>query len=230
MINHISFDVWLTLIRSNQTFKSLLNELMIDSFDVKKDAQFVDSVFRKNDRIFTKINEITGKNLDSNEMLLVILAQLDVAIEKINEEQLEKFNLQLLELFWKNPPILIEEKFPLIAEKLFQSGITLSILSNTGFIHGKNLKHLFDYFGFGQYFSFQCYSDEENLSKPSFHFFDIAYQEVLKIKNVEKNQILHIGDNPIADRLGAENFGFKAALYNHEKIKLENIFLEYGIF
>jgi putative hydrolase of the HAD superfamily len=230
MIKHISFDVWLTLIRSNPKFKSSLNDLIIKSFEVKKDSQTVDFIFRKMDRTFTKVNEITGKNLDSKEMLLIILAEIDVKIENIKLEKLESFQQELLELFWKFPPILLDEKLPFLLKKLLGNDISLSILSNTGFIHGKTLSQLFEKYHFGQFFAFQCFSDEENFSKPFSQFFDIAYQNVLKIKKIEKNQVLHIGDNLVADYEGAKNYGFQAALFQHENNNLEKIIKENGLF
>jgi hypothetical protein len=60
VVGHLSFDVWLTLLRSNQTFKSLRNHLMIEMFEISQPVTAVDEVFRRMDRIFTKVNEIAG--------------------------------------------------------------------------------------------------------------------------------------------------------------------------
>jgi putative hydrolase of the HAD superfamily len=230
VIKHISLDVWLTLLKSNPNFKSLRNDLIIKHFDIKKEKQEVDDSFRRLDRTFTKVNEIVGKNLDSQEMFLIILADLGVALENVSADQLNDYEEQMLQLFWAYPPQFIEENFPVIAEKLVQKDITLSILSNTGFIRGKTLRQLFKYYKVEPYFAFQCYSDEEYCSKPSADFFQIVYRNLLAIKNIEKKNVLHIGDNPIADVKGANNFGFVSALFQKETNNIEKIIQQYGIF
>jgi len=66
-----------------------------------------------------------------------------------------------------------------------------------------------------QYIDFHIYSDELKVSKPN----PLVFQEVknlIKNQNLEMNQILHIGDNAIADYKGAKDFGFNAHLITHQ--------------
>ncbi len=230
MINHISFDVWLTLIYTNAAFKPARDELIQSFFDIKKDLKIVTETFRRYDQYFTKVNEITGQNLDNREMLLIILADLGVDIGQLNHSILESYEEKFLALFWKYPPLLIEPNFHNIAEKLVNQGISLSILSNTGFIKGTILRAFFVDRNISHFFTFQCYSDEVGLSKPSPFFYDYAYHNLLTHKSLEKTQVLHIGDNPIADVEGADSFGFRSALYEHKKISLEQLLSNNGIF
>ncbi len=230
MIKHISFDVWLTLIYTNPAFKPARDALTSSFFDIKKDLKVVTETFKHYDNCFTKVNEIVGLNLDSREMLLIILANLEVEIEKLNHSLLDSYEKEISNLFWQYPPIFLESNFYEIAERLVQQNISLSILSNTGFIEGKTLRAFFAHQKIDHFFTFQCYSDEAGLSKPSPLFYKYAFDTILTYKNLNKNQVLHIGDNPIADVKGANKFGFRSALYEHKKISLEKLLTEHGIF
>jgi putative hydrolase of the HAD superfamily len=67
--------------------------------------------------------------------------------------------------------------------------------------------------GIDSYFSFKLFSDEIGYSKPNPLAYKTMYQNVLSLKpTIEKHQILHVGDNPIADLQGAENFGINGKL------------------
>jgi putative hydrolase of the HAD superfamily len=230
VIAHISFDVWLTLIYTDPAFKPARDALILEYFEVEKDIKTVTETFRRYDKHFTKVNEITGQNLDSREMLLIILADLGVEIEKLNHSILDHYEEKFVDLFWQYPPILIEPNFHAIAEKLANKNISLSILSNTGFIKGKILRELFAYRKIDQFFAFQCYSDEVGLSKPSPLFYEYAFHNILIHKSLDKKQVLHVGDNPVADVNGADHFGFHSALYERKKISLEKLLIENGIF
>jgi putative hydrolase of the HAD superfamily len=62
------------------------------------------------------------------------------------------------------------------------------------------------------YFSFQIYSDETGFSKPSKEMFQLVHNEIKSLKSIEKKEVIHIGDNKIADYDGAIKFGFDALL------------------
>lgn len=71
-------------------------------------------------------------------------------------------------------------------------------------------------YGFDEYFSFQVYSDEVGLSKPNLKIFELIHDYVNEQKSLHPKQILHIGDNIIADYNGARSYGFSALLLNYE--------------
>ena len=66
--------------------------------------------------------------------------------------------------------------------------------------------------GIDKYLSFQLYSDEMGYSKPNIKVYEQLFSEVSKLKPITKGEILHIGDNPIADLWGATNFGITGRL------------------
>jgi FMN phosphatase YigB (HAD superfamily) len=105
-------------------------------------------------------------------------------------------------------PVIIKRQF----ENMVSEGKSINILSNTGFIKGKSLRKLISYYELTEYFTFQIYSDEVGYSKPNNEIFQLVFDQVNKTKETQKKEILHIGDNIIADYNGAINFGFDAHL------------------
>ena len=107
---------------------------------------------------------------------------------------------------------LIYPKIQLLFEEIVEQEKTISVLSNTAFIKGVTLRKLMSYYELENYFSFQIFSDETGFSKPNKEIFQLVYNQIEILKSVEKKEVLHIGDNIIADYNGAIEFGFDALL------------------
>lgn len=222
-VHHVSFDLWLTLIKSNPQFKKERNYLFKDFFKLPHSIDFIMSHFKKWDVRFTAINERTGRNLDAEEMLLIILSDLEHETQNIDRNTLEIFFLQQEKLFFENQPELIEEKLSDYLADLTSRGINVSVLSNTGFIKGELLRALLDRFDISKYFKFQLYSDEMSFSKPSGYVFQEVHKGAMGYKKITTNNILHIGDNHYADVIGAKNAGMQSALINSNNVSLLNL-------
>ena len=68
---HYSFDLWLTLIKSNPNFKKERALFFHKNFNSKKkNIEEIEKIFRQVDIICNSINEKTGKNIDADEMYL----------------------------------------------------------------------------------------------------------------------------------------------------------------
>ena len=209
---HISFDLWLTLIKSNPEFKNKRNLLFKDFFEVNSSIEKVTDVVRHYDLLCNNINEKTGLNIDTFEIYYLILGALNINLDEIGIEKLSQFYKEAELLFMKFKPELIYPKIKLLFKEIIEQEKTISILSNTAFIKGFTLRKLIEQYDLENYFSFQIYSDETGFSKPSNEIFKLVYNEVNSFKSIEKKEILHIGDNRIADYNGALNFGFDALL------------------
>jgi putative hydrolase of the HAD superfamily len=209
---HISFDLWMTLIKSNPEFKIKRDLLFKDFFEINKPMEEVSSIIRKFDLLTNAINEKVGKNFDTFEIYLLILDALDVDINKVETERLSVFYLLLEDLLFKYKPLLLDENIPTFLNDLKQEGKTINILSNTAFIKGSSLREILRHYGLFDCFSFQIYSDEVGVSKPNQEIYRLTFDEIKKIKPVSKQEIIHVGDNVISDYNGAKNFGFDAYL------------------
>lgn len=211
---HFSFDLWLTLIKSHPEFKTKRVELFTSFFDIDKPVEEVAKTVRYYDDLCNTINEVTGGNIDTFEMYLLILGSLDVDVKQLDKEILDGFYLKSEDLFLEYKPVVIFESIKDFFDQIKNQGKTVNILSNTGFIKGRTMRKFLIQEELDQYIDFHIYSDEINISKPN----PLIFQEVknnLKDRDLPMHRILHIGDNPIADFKGAKDFGFSAHLLKH---------------
>lgn len=209
---HFSFDLWLTLIKSNPDFKAKRDTLFKDFFSVDKDIDEVRKVIRKYDVLFNRISEKTGNHIEREEVFLLMLDALGKDIETVDDNQLKQFFQQVDELFLNNRPVLLWENIEGILIEIKEKKKTASILSNTAFIHGDSLRKVLEHLGLADYFSFMIFSDEVKASKPNLRVFEIMVDKINDFRTLEKKEILHIGDNKIADYDGAKTFGFNSKL------------------
>lgn len=212
--SHFSFDLWLTLIKSHPEFKAKRVELFSSFFEVGKPMEDVAKVVKYYDDLCNTINEVIGGNVDTFEIYLLILGALNVDLKQITSEKLKEFYLKSEKLFLEYKPVVIFENLHQFFDEIKNQGKTINILSNTGFIKGTTMRKFLIEENLDQYIDFHIYSDELNCSKPN----PLIFQEVKnRVKNQDllMNQILHIGDNPIADYKGAKDFGFNAHLLKH---------------
>ncbi|SHK93627.1 HAD family hydrolase [Chryseobacterium polytrichastri] len=208
--HHFSFDLWLTLIKSHPEFKAKRVELFSSFFNIDKPIDEVAKFVKYYDDLCNTINEVSGGNIDTFEIYLLILGSLNADLKQINKDQLNQFYAKSETLFLEYKPVIIFENIHQFFDEIKNQGKTINILSNTGFIKGKTMRKFLINENLDQYIDFHIYSDELNISKPN----PLVFQEVKNRANqeLEMNQILHIGDNPIADYKGAKDFGFNAYL------------------
>ncbi|MHA3789385.1 HAD family hydrolase [Flavobacterium hauense] len=214
---HISFDLWLTLIKSNPQFKNKRDLLFKDYFSIDKSIEDVSAVIREYDVLTNTINEKVGRNFDTYEIYYLILNALGVGIESITTKELSIFYKHTEDLLTEHKPLLLSDSIPEILKSLKDEGITANILSNTAFIKGSSLRKIISHYGLEGVFSFQAYSDETGFSKPGLEMYNHAYENILKIGNIQKNEVLHVGDNLVSDYNGAKNFGFNAYLITNNQ-------------
>jgi putative hydrolase of the HAD superfamily len=215
---HYSFDVWQTLIRSNPDFRATRTAWFADRYNPHGyDLAEVERRMKEADVLCTKINERVGKNIDALELILLMMERLGVDIEPITPAEVQQTETEILRLFRQHPPVLTDPALPEILRTLRAGGATLSLLSNTGLVRGVGLSGFFASVGLGELLAFELYSDELSLSKPNPAFFARLFQQARQLPEQQANelhphQILHVGDNPLADRDGAEAAGLHALL------------------
>jgi len=208
---HISFDLWLTLIKSHPEFKAKRNLLFKEFFEID-DLVKVSQVVRHYDVMCNDSCEKTGINIDAYSIYDMILGELGLDIISARNKY-DAFYEESELLFLKYKPLLLFEDIYLLMQDIQNQGKTMSILSNTAFIKGSTLRKLLGHYNLERFFSFQIYSDEAGFSKPNHKIFEQAYQQKLsEDPEVQKKEILHVGDNIIADYNGALDFGFDAFL------------------
>lgn len=210
--SHISFDLWLTLIKSHPEFKGKRNLLFRDFFEIDNLEKVAEAV-RHYDVLTNDTCEKTGINIDAYTIYDMILSELGVESGSISKSRYEQFYAESELLFMEYKPELLFESIHLLFEDALGRGKTISILSNTAFIKGSTLRKLLAYYDLERFFSFQIYSDETGFSKPNPKIFEQVYNHKLNSSpKTLKKEILHVGDNIIADYNGALQYGFDAFL------------------
>lgn len=219
-IKNISFDLWMTLIRSHPEFKLKRAELIADTFNLKNiSPKDIDSFIRSVDNVFDRYNMISGKKMSANKMYQNLLERLVPMETSVALDTAISLRKKADELFKQYQPVFLNENIPQILFQLKKEGYILNLSSNTGFIEGETLRTTLANMGILEYFDFLIFSDEINASKPSSHFFQHVYDHI----DVAKDAVLHIGDNPKADYQGAKNFGFNALLITDPNYTINDI-------
>lgn len=167
---HFSFDLWLTIIKSNPQYKSRRNRLLKDYFSISQSLDSVDKVVRYYDLLCNEISEKTGRHFHFLEIILLILRKLKGRIDNIEQESIFLFYEETDRLLMDLKPELMNPDIYSLLEKIRRDGKTMSIASNTAFIQGKSLRKVLNFYGLSDLFSFQIYSDEIGFSKPSSFF------------------------------------------------------------
>jgi putative hydrolase of the HAD superfamily len=222
-IRHYSFDLWLTLIKSDGEYKKArakhiwkwcyIRQASTDSWEDV--AQIIRDVEKWGDAI----NQMNGKSISPLELLAMVVFRVQGHLKNISMLDMEVLYKELEDLFFKHPPVIYSEETIPVLDELTSRGKTLSLLSNTGFIRGKTLDKLLDQLGIKDKFMFRIYSDEVNLSKPNRDIFRKVDDELAY--NVE--DIMHVGDNILADGIGAQEYGFAHMIINSNHLTIKDL-------
>lgn len=192
MYNNYSFDLWLTLIKSNPLFKQKRNEYIFNTYcNSGFSLEAVSQIVRIEDVSANKMSEVTGVHVNSKIILYRILDKINTSV---TTKMIDDCDEYIQNLFIEYPPSLYDENTKSVLEELVKKGKTLNILSNTGFIKGNTIRIILDELGIYGLFSYFLFSDELGLSKPNSKIF-----EKIEIIYIIKSSICHVGDNPIAD-------------------------------
>lgn len=211
--SHFSFDLWLTIIKSHPEYKYHRCLLIKDFFSISETPEVVEEVVRSCDILCNRISEKTGYHIPVENIVLMILDDLNIDINGIDDKIIQGFYQESENLLMKYKPTLLYDGISDLLYSIKMNGKTMNISSNTAFIKGSSLRKILEFYDLERYFSFQIYSDELGYSKPSTIFFEKVFDQTRRLySNIEKGQIVHIGDNSLADYKGASEYGFQAIL------------------
>lgn len=225
---HYSFDLWLTLIKSNPLFKEMRAQYFFEHFNRQgMSIEEVGSIIKGVDKMCNSVNEKVGYNIDAFEMYTMVLHHLEYDFKNFQFRDIHSIYHNVEQIYFKYPPEFYDNDTKRVLEELkFNQRATLSILSNTGFIKSHTLKQFLVKTGLGRYFDFQIYSDEVGLSKPNEQLFRHMTNAVHAMRQhhpVIDSEIIHIGDNPLADIQGAEKAGIDSFLINSNDKTIKDI-------
>ena len=216
---HYSFDLWLTLIKSNPLFKHERTRFFYNHFNQhQKTLEEVGRIFRKTDLLCNAINEKTGGNIDAEEMYLMVISEINDYGNDFGNIDLAGLYQEMDALVLKYLPVIYcSETVKTLRRIKESSDSTISLLSNTAFIKGSTLRRVLQELELEHFFDFQLYSDETGMSKPNEKMFRLMLENVATVRNdtaIPLSNIIHIGDNVKADINGAQVTGIRTLLVN----------------
>jgi putative hydrolase of the HAD superfamily len=225
---HYSFDLWMTLIRSNPDFKKERTRFFYDHFNTKgKTLEEVGLIFRQVDVMCNAINEKTGGNIQAEEMYLMVISAVNDYVYPLQDVNMVQLYEEMEALVLKHLPLAYDADTVKVLKQLKSAGgSTFSLLSNTAFIKGRTLRTVLQHLEMDQYFHFQLYSDEAGMSKPNEAFFDLMVKVAERTraeKMDDRKVIIHVGDNSRADISGAEKAGVSSLLINSNYLTILNL-------
>jgi len=220
LIKHISFDLWLTLIKSHPEFKEKRAEFLKQEFNPKSySVREIMDIIQKTDKVCDRWNEISGKKIPTEWMYRRILLKLGIDQKLVSNSLLMKIKLHINNLFGNFQPIFLNVSTEPLLYSLKNEGYNLNISSNTGFIEGEIISSTLRNLNIARFFDFSVFSDETGVSKPSYGFFEKVFEQT----GVEKGEVLHIGDNYKTDYKGALRYGFKALHIKNQQYTINDI-------
>ena len=193
------FDFDNTIIDSNYTFEKALEEVF-KIFSVP----FSENTFK----VYHNINSFYWQEYEKGNISSKKLrdGRFKDFLQEINvQKDADKMSLEYLNLLVKYS-IEIKDSFALL-DKLVKTSKLALITNGISDVQHKRIEKL----NLSKYFQHVFISDEMGVSKPAEKFFEIVHK---KIKFPQKENVLVLGDNPNADILGANNFGFHSLFFN----------------
>lgn len=217
---HYSFDLWQTLIKSNIEYKKQRANYFFKHFNRKglcEEDVFI--VIRDIEKMVDSVNQTTGLNIECVEIVSMILYQLGYDIYGLSINDMVAIVHMMQQKFMDCPPVLYDKDTYGVLSYLHSEGATISILSNTAFIIGDTLDRALAALGISKFISFSLYSDQQGISKPN----PMMFFRMIGMCKVDFSEIIHIGDNPIADIQGAKSIGLSSMQINTVEKTIKNI-------
>lgn len=195
--NCFSLDIWMTLIRSDKRYRPARDEIAYEMSGVSSVITLDDfsAALRWADKACDVLAEKNGRNYDMRE-------RFSLASDMINRD----FDIDYDELLGvcdnlltTYHPVPVHPDAPRVITQLSQRHPTM-YASNTGMLPASRLRTILGNLNYPDLPG--VFSDEVGASKPSSLFFDHVIEHF-----GDDSVILHVGDNPLADGIGAKNNG-----------------------
>ena len=174
--------------------KKFHNDLVYE--DVESSHDYVVSLIAKYSRFHS--------DLLFKEWLILLIKKIDNKIN-LNSQQIKNLGNIIDEIFISYPPDIFEGTSDFL-DYLSGNDYKIGIISNTGFNSPESYKKLLKKNNI--FFDVLSLSNELGIAKPNSKIFTQTLGKV----NIEPAHSIHIGDNPVADVLGAINIGMDAIL------------------
>lgn len=207
-ITLVSFDLWHTIIDTNQEFNEKRIALFFNALIKERDVPIAEESFRKifsqQKKVSEKQSEEEQRHIDFEERMIAI--QQALAIPPLSAEVLASLDQQHRDLAYQFPPTLMHTDIKQLFTDIVASGKEMAIISNTGLVDSSAARNALHVHDLDQYITHHLYSDKAGLTKPHPRIFEMLIDQSER----QPHEILHIGDNYTTDYEGPQRAGFRS--------------------
>ncbi|HVI69740.1 MAG TPA: HAD-IA family hydrolase [Magnetospirillaceae bacterium] len=213
-IRLVSFDVWSTLVKSNQSYKRMRAHLLASALGVADVTE-----------VTTKMN-LADDMLDDETVMTGAQFGFEARVERTAKllrvpaptaEGIASLRREMDQAFLDDLPTLTEPDLLETLEILHGLSLILAVNSNTGFVSGMLMREMLDKLGILAWVQITLFSDEIGAAKPN----PKVFERLITESGLDATQILHVGDNIDTDYRGAEAAGLHALHYVPNKYASE---------
>ncbi|WP_343048595.1 HAD family hydrolase [Allobranchiibius huperziae] len=206
-------DIWGTLIGSDPSFKPARNEMLRSALAPGVAAGDFDVALRTADRDGDELSMATGRDVGFDQRVGLVLDRLGVGASALGDRSAYLLARQA-ELASAQPPRPLTPSLPSLLGAVAER-MPVVLTSNTGMLPGELMRKLLRLAGFADDL-WMVFSNEVGAAKPSREIFDVAVDLV----GLPAGEVLHIGDNPVADVEGARAAGLQTLLVEPDGMAL----------
>ncbi|WP_446666453.1 HAD family hydrolase [Flexivirga sp. B27] len=198
----VSLDIWGTLLGSDPAFKPARNAMLRAAVAPDVPADTFDSAMRQADRDVDDRCVRDGIDVGFTGRIEATLVALGRPTDGVAAQAPQLYAAQE-ELALAHPPRPLHVELPAAVSAL---PMPVVLTSNTGMLPGELMRKLLALAGFGGIPG--VFSNELGVAKPHLRMFAAACD----VLGTPAAEVLHVGDNPAADVVGAQAAGMSAAL------------------
>ncbi|GII99928.1 putative hydrolase of the HAD superfamily [Sediminihabitans luteus] len=203
----VSLDIWLTLVRSHPEFKGHRNELLRTGLGLRTDPAEFAAALRAADQRADLLSEASGRDHALADRLGLVLDDLGAPHDVLSADLLAHLLDRQEELALEMPPQPLDPGLPDVLAATAQV-LPVGVTSNTGMIPGRTMRRLLDACGMLAPLSVLTFSDEVGAAKPAPAIFAATVEGFA----CAAGDVVHVGDNPVADVAGARDAGMRPVL------------------
>lgn len=221
VVRGVSLDVWMTLVRSDPGFKPARDAMLRDALGLAVPADVFAQALRVADVETDRQVETDGVDraladrVDRAVRALVaggLVAGAPVLREEpglVTELLAHQHRIAL-----EHPPVPLDPALPDLLAALGEV-VPVALTSNTGMLPGVTMRALLGDVGLLEPVRVAVFSDEVGTAKPWPVVFERTLEGLaatVETRGIAPEDVVHVGDNPVADVRGALEAGLRAVL------------------
>ena len=224
LVKVISLDVTGTILNNSSVGKAYSDAALSTKFPLQLSVENINPAFKKSFAENNKKSPCYGavEGISSREWWRRTVRETvtKASCQTFTEQDFERLFRRIYQHYGsKNGYEIIPKSVEFLAWVKSGLGLSVGVISNSPF---RTIETVLPMLNMDKYFDWFICSQDVKVEKPNYAIFDAAYENAkFWIPNLKRHEILHIGDDVIADYCGAKAAGFQAILLNGNKNTLQ---------